>query len=417
MATIPTRNRIDSAKNRITVSGRVGLWEFRRLLAAFHNLTVKLKYQDIILDFSGCIAAHPGPMASVCASAIRLRRHDVDCSLDLPSDMKLRNLFMNAGWAYLIDPSRHMESRFRGSTHVPSIHFTTPSQQQAAVNQAVEAILSALPGLARSDLAAIEWSLNEITDNVLVHSQSEDGGVLHLTNYRQQKRVEFVVADAGVGIPATLRQGHPELHGDTEALDKAIREGVTRDKEIGQGNGLFGTLKVTEVSNGYLHVHSGFARLDYEDHELHIRSEQVPVVGTLVVACMDTSNPTALGEALKFEGRKHKPVDYIELKYETENAGELLFPLAREAASLGSRPAGTPVRTRLQNLHTMHPDRRIIIDFEGIELVSSSFADEAIAKLFVAVGPMQFMRAFELRNMTATVQALVDKAIVQRSRS
>src|SRR3546814_3921186 len=91
--------------------------------------------------------------------------------------------------------------------------------------------LGAIPDLARSDFAALEWSINEITDNVIVHSESPIGGLVQVSTFvRNQKVVEYIVADAGLGIPATLRSGRPEIGTDTDALDRAIREGVTRDK-------------------------------------------------------------------------------------------------------------------------------------------------------------------------------------------
>ena len=47
-------------------------------------------------------------------------------------------------------------------------------------------------------------------------------------------------------------------------------------------------------------------------------------------------------------------------------------------------------------------------------LVSSSFADEAFAKLFIDVGPVEFMKKFEFKNTMSTVQKLIDKSITQR---
>ena len=87
-----------------------------------------------------------------------------------------------------------------------------------------------------------------------------------------------------------------------------------------------------------------------------------------------------------------------------------------ESESTGSRPAGTPVRNKLQNLLAMFGGKRIVIDFDGVPIVSSSFADEVFAKLFVELGQMGFMRAFEFANASPTVQALIDRAIEQRTK-
>jgi anti-sigma regulatory factor (Ser/Thr protein kinase) len=68
----------------------------------------------------------------------------------------------------------------------------------------VNAILGAIPDLDRKNLAALEWSINEITDNVLNHSRSTIGGLVQVSTFQgATQRVEYIVADAGVGIPAT----------------------------------------------------------------------------------------------------------------------------------------------------------------------------------------------------------------------
>jgi len=107
-------------------------------------------------------------------------------------------------------------------------------------------------------------------------------------------------------------------------------------------------------------------------------------------------------------------VDFVEVNYEQQDRDEVLFVLKNEAASFGSRISGAPVRNKLINLIRMCPGQRIIIDFADIPLVSSSFADEVLGKLFVELGPMTFAQRFEFRTVASTVQQIIDKAIMQR---
>ena len=93
------------------------------------------------------------------------------------------------------------------------------------------------------------------------------------------------------------------------------------------------------------------------------------------------------------------------------------FRIADEAKSFGSRAAGEVLRRRLENLTRMTSDNRIDIDFDGIPLVSSSFADEVVAKLFVQFGPINFMKRFRIVNADRTVSELVDKSIQQRTKT
>jgi hypothetical protein len=409
-------SRIFRNNNTIVFQGSFGLQELHRPLACLHQAIEQAGYSDLALDFSGCEAAFPAPMLALCAQVSRLRHAQIDVSLILPKNAILQRLFENANWAHLLSPKEHDPSTFRGYTQVPATPYSTPDEQAKAVNRIVNAILGAIPDIERKDFAALEWAINELTDNVLVHSQSSIGGLVQVSTFkRNKKRVAFIVADAGIGIPKSLREGHPELTSDVDALDKAIREGVTRDKAIGQGNGLFGSYQICSRSKGFFQVDSGYGKLCFDERNgLHVSTERVPYDGTLVVAEIGFSVPRLLEEALQFGGKRHSPLDYVETHYEDPNAERLIFKIAEESNSFGSRVAGTPLRNKLANLARMCPSQQIIVDFSNVALVSSSFADEVIAKLFVELGPMAFMGRFKLVGVSPTVQSLVDRAISQR---
>jgi hypothetical protein len=347
---------------------------------------------------------------------MNMRSEGFDFQLHLPQKPELAKHFLNANWAHLLDPERNGPSQFRGFTILPATHFLDSETQKQAVDRILEGILGAIPDLSREGLAALEWSVNEITDNVLVHSQSPVGGLVQMSMFeRVTRRIEYIVVDGGVGIPKTLRQAHPEITSDAAALEQAIREGVTRDKSLGQGNGLYGSYQVSSHSKGYFHLQSGRAKLAFVGTKgLQVSSENVPFEGTLISAQINLSDPQLLAEALKFGGEVHVPTDYVEIHYEHTDANEVYFVLRNETPSLGSRLAGTPVRNKLINLVRMCPGQRIIIDFLNVPLVSSSFADEVFGKLFLELGPVTFAQRFEFRNLPSIVRQLMDKAIAQR---
>ena len=353
-------------------------------------------------------------MLPICAQVIAYREHGVNFELLPPSRPKPRNLFGNCDWSHLIDPQRHPASTFSGFTHVPATHYRSPSEQFESVNRIVNVILGAVENMDRSDLAAFEWAVNEVIDNVLIHSQAETGGLVQVSTFQHRQRlIQFVVADAGVGVPSTLREGHPEITSDSDALDRAVREGVTRDRSVGQGNGLFGTFEICSRCHGSFQLDSGYASLRYFKHSLHVSSPKIPYTRTLVIAQIDFSDPGLLGEALKFGGSPYQPTDVVELNYELEQSNRMKFVLKDEAEGFGSRSAGTPVRNKLVNLLGMGA-KKIYVDMMGIPIVSSSFADEIFGKLFVELGPIKFGQAIETVNAEPTVAQLVDRAIIQR---
>ncbi len=63
-------------------------------------------------------------------------------------------------------------------------------------------------------------------------------------------------------------------------------------------------------------------------------------MGSLVVARISYGKALSLEEALKFGGKSHDPVDHVQLAYEEDEDGLVVFPLAREAQGFGSRAAG-----------------------------------------------------------------------------
>lgn len=409
-------NMITYNENVITVSGQLSVAEFHRLLAAIHNRSSTCGYENLILDMSSCTSAFPGPMLAVCTQVTKLRQEGITTHLLLPNDEKLRRLFMNANWAYIIDPLHYAVSSFRGLKQVPATQFASSGEQFGAVNTIMDNILGSLSGFTRGDIAAIEWSLNEVTDNVINHSESDIGGFVQLSTFqRNRKRVEYVVCDAGIGIPNSLRQARPEIRSDSEAIHESIQEGVTKNIKTNQGNGLFGTFQISCISEGYLEIHSGNGSLTYNKKDgLHIRTEPIPFNGTLLIACVDYSNPDLLGDALKFGGKLHYPIDFIENKFE-DDRGKIKFLMKDEAISFGSRKAAEPINTKLKNLARVCANSRICIDFDGIAVVSSSFADEVFGKLFVEMGPLLFMQKYEFINISGTVRSLIDRSITLRS--
>ena len=402
--------------NIIRVSGRLQDGDYKRILAGIHQAVALNGYDDVVFDFRPCLAASPGSMVPFCAAVTALRARHHAAELLLPDDMRMRKLFINANWAHLLAPRTFDPATKVIAGQVPTTIFVNADEQQGVVNRLMDAMLAMPTGLNRQEFRAIEWALNEVTDNVLNHAQSPVGVLVQLSVLEARDRiVELVVADAGLGIPNTLRTTRPDLT-DIDCLDQAIREGVTRDKNIGQGNGLFGTFQICEKSSGRLRIDSGNSSLTFDQGSgLHIRGEGIPLEGTLVDAKIGLNEQGAPSLVLMFGGREHEPVDVIENRYETDAGDRIEFILAKETTSFGSRIGARPIRAKLLNLLQMCPGQRIRVDFKGVALISSSFADEVFGRLFVELGPMTFMARIEFVSLDQTLAVLIDRAIAQRS--
>lgn len=122
-----------------------------------------------------------------------------------------------------------------------------------------------------------------------------------------------------------------------------------------------------------------------------------------------------LSDALGLGGEPFQPVDIIELKYETEAGDAIVLKLHEESTGFGSRSAGRQLRTKCLNLLNAQPTKPLLLDWSAVPLVSSSFADELVGKLFVSLGPLTFSTRVRNVGMETMVRGLVDKAIIQRT--
>lgn len=402
--------------NRIAVSGEITLDDSYRIVGAMHAITHNRGYRDVEIDFSSCRRAFSPQMMIVCSKSLYYNESGIDIEITLPLEDNIKRLFINTNWAHLMSPKQYEMSRYRGFTHAPVIRFTDGQEQTRAVDRILDILLAAISHFRRDEVRYIEWAINEITDNVMNHSQSAIGGLIQITNMRQRERIEVVVADAGIGIPNSLRQGHPEIHSDSEALHEAIREGVTRDKNFGQGNGLYGTWRICQMTEGEFFIHSGRATLSSpRQGEVTSLQKVTPINGTIVVGKIGYSDRFDLSDALVFSGKRHVPIDYIETHFQPDEQGNAVFYLKTESEGFGSRPAGNPVRRKIINILNCLEGGKLIIDMSDVVLVSSSYADEVFGKLFVELGPLQFMRIIEFKNVDNLVMKLIDRAIMQRS--
>ncbi|MYI06550.1 MAG: DUF4325 domain-containing protein [Gemmatimonadetes bacterium] len=403
---------IEQKGNSILVADGVFPDDLPKLCAALHQAIGQDEDLEIALDFSGCTAVFQSAMLPLIPLVVRYRElQGINFALVPPLDRDLGRLFRNTNWAHHIDPGNHPPNRHLHG-HVPALRFQGDGDngQEAILERVLELILGALD-TSRDMLKAVEWSLGEIMDNVPMHAESPVGGFVQATAYTASNSVEFVVADAGIGIAASM--GHDD---DRAALREAITEGVTRDRERNAGNGLFGSYQVAVLSGGEFEIRSNRGVLQRTGTDsLDTGTPTAPYMGTSVRCKIGLDESGLLERALRFKGKPHDPPhDFVERAFENDS-GLLVMKMADRASShFGSRKGGRHIRRVVENLLRDHP--AIVFDFEGVGVFTSSFADEVFGRLFVSMGPRAFMTRIRMRNVDPTVEGLIDRAIVQRTR-
>ncbi|MYB05171.1 MAG: DUF4325 domain-containing protein [Gemmatimonadetes bacterium] len=402
---------VEHRDGHVVVGASVGPPDTHRLCAGLHQAAQRGNAR-ITLDFSACTGITQAVMLPLMPIVTTYReRRGVVFRLLLPSDDGLSRLFVNTNWAHHIDPDAFQPNVHEGG-HVPALRFEDDGAngQDAILVRVMELILRNLD-TSRDTLKAVEWSLGEIMENVPIHAESPVGGFVQATAYSGGNAVEFVVADGGIGIPASMGAAD-----DQSALTDAITEGVTRDPKRNAGNGLFGSYQVAVLSDGVFELRSGWGLLRrIGDGDLRTEPSTAPYPGTSVRCRIGLGDPGLLARALRFRGQSHDPPhDYLQREYE-DNHGAMIVNMKKKASlDFGSRRGGRRMRRMVRNLLVGHPS--VVLDFDGVGIITSSFADEFFGRLFVAMGPRAFMTRIRMINVDLTVEGLIDRAILQRSR-
>jgi anti-anti-sigma regulatory factor len=308
----------------------------------------------------------------------------------------------------------HVRRGGRSALHA----FQNDQELNVLINQKIDEILS-LANYAPGVLTAFEWFVNEIAGNVLVHSNTSKGW-LQVVVHPSTKHLAVVVADGGIGIPSSIR-GSRELQerygsniDDSAAIEISLRDGVTSKPDFGQGKGLTGTMAIVKANRGgKLAVTSQRGRVVYQPDGIgmKVQSHIPPFHGTLVDVQLDFAQPLEIEKALW----GHLPVNFTETVYGKElPEGLMRLAMKLEAPSFGNRITAARIRKKIENLLTEAPADALEIDFEGVSMMASSFADEVFGKLAAHLGIIGFSRRLKFKNLNAFCQGIIDDVVQAR---
>ena len=337
------------------------------------------------------------------------RTKKIDVDVFLPKDRKLAGIFLNSGWAHFLDPGHFEMKDSKSAIHTQLATYKNSDEQFSVVDNLISVFLNSMK-INRDHLNAIEWSLNEITDNVLNHAGEGVAGYVQALKYSNNNIIEFIVADSGIGIPKSLG-----ISDDNEALEMSIQQGVTRNKETNQGNGLYGSFNIARVAKGQFNIQSYYGNLFLtQEGKVRYRQETIPYHGTFVRWSINCKEQDIIKRALKFGEREHEiSFGYVERKYGEDLT--FLLVMKEEFKSFRSREAGKLAFNRINNLIRQGGGKIIRVDFKGVDVISSSFADEVFGRLFVQLGPIVFGTVIQFQSLNREVGDLIDRAILQRA--
>lgn len=289
----------------------------------------------------------------------------------------------------------------------------------AEVSQIVSAFVKYLDTKAECAsgvIEAFEWTTNEVMDNVLQHAQSNCGYVM--CTVTQNAHISFAVYDNGIGILRSFYGSSYRFKSPFDAITSAMKCGITRDKKTNQGNGLWGMSQLILNNKGMLNIISSGAIVGYnskaelfkkELSTVKIGNRKVP--GTLVDFQFQCNNAVSISEV--FGGDYRYTNIYVESLEDEQERVHLV--ISDFSFGYTTRDSGERARKFAINMVNQTNEKQIIIlDFTEIGIISSSFADEFIAKLICHYGFLKFNSIFRIINVKEVNVSIINRAINQR---
>lgn len=263
-------------------------------------------------------------------------------------------------------------------------------------------------------LNSLIWCINEVMDNVLVHSGETTGYVMG-QYHPKKKKLAFCVCDCGIGIYETLANSPHNPLTEIDALTIAVNEGVGDGK--GQGNGLYGLYQIVMENGGKLTISSGKSSIMLNNRNLkkYEGGSELPngCAGTIVDFQLDLSKKIDIQSALKtikgFDGFDIR----IDNMWDDTNSEWLRYNVFENCTGTGTRIAGKELRNDVINTlkRTSAP---MILDFKDVKTCSSSFIDEFLCKLLLEIGIVDFNRLIKIDNMNDFVSNLFERSTYMR---
>lgn len=264
---------------------------------------------------------------------------------------------------------------------------------------------------ARDFIPALEWVIYETVDNIRLHADTAVPGAVCAQYFPAPQRLDVAICDLGQGISGSLEHHLDPWEGPGDAIKMALQRGVTRDQEIGQGNGLPGAVEIAEENEGEFRIWTDEVVYEIEDGEEQGFQQRPAVDGTGVVVRFDTTNPVRLSDT--FMGRP--TWTYIDSEVQRLSK-EGSLKVAEDCLNTGTREPAKRLRRKVQSL-LPDMDGPLALDFDGVDSATSSFLDELLGRLFDELGQETFNQKIRLVNMPDDMVDMANVVIGQRVES
>ena len=180
---------------------------------------------------------------------------------------------------------------------------------------------------------------------------------------------------------------------------------------------MYGLYQIVKNNKGTLTITSGRSSLMMKGEGEIQKFDHIPYIDnthrcTTVDFQLDLNRKINMQEAFRTIGGDPSFDFRIDdmLSFEDE---DVHYSILKNAQGMATRQSGLSLRNDIVNTFR-RTHRRMILDFDGIKNVSSSFIDELIAKLIIEFGMMEFMKIFVIINMNEDIRYLCNRSIYMR---
>lgn len=208
-------------------------------------------------------------------------------------------------------------------------------------------------------LPALEWAVNEVVDNILIHAAASVPGVVCAQVFPARERIEIGVCDMGRGLKASLNESMA-LRTDADAIAMAVRRGITRDPKVGMGNGLAGTVEIAGINGGRFELWSGNSTFCVDNGKETGFVSHPHLPGTGLCLSLQTTHPVDLRET--FIGTPGWTYIEAEADRVADSGG---LRVTDECAHTGNRQPAALLRRKVLALLT-HMEMPLVLDFDGV---------------------------------------------------
>lgn len=265
----------------------------------------------------------------------------------------------------------------------------------------------------RDFLPALEWAIYEVMDNILNHAGISTPGVVFAQFFPKKQRLDLSVCDMGRGILNSLSESH-NVENHENAIAHAIIRGVTRNSNVGQGNGLAGSLQIMQQNKGNFDIWSGDSSFRFSGKDKRTISHIPTIPGTGILFQFQTNNPVSLKDTFIATDGGWTYFDYM--IQNIQDVGALYVCHECNNNDFGTRISARALRLKIESILPDF-DGRLLLDFKNINLVTSSFMDELMGKMVEKYGFEELSQKIAIRNLSKMNLNILTNVINQRLRS